>query len=190
MRSCTLAASAPAMPARRVRAVRTARMPERSRCNRSKEVERTEMRSTSFRKMLRSRSAGRYPSAAVSDAIDRPVVVVGDEQRSILQDQNVGGPAHEFVVLNEAGDERLNRAHGAVPVQLDHYDVAADLFGPVPGAVASDDDRIVEFCRKHITGVEAHAERRRMRPEQRDRLGELLARVAPAEFLIRYVTLM
>jgi hypothetical protein len=41
-----------------------------------------------------------------------------------------------------------------------------------------------------LPGVEAHAERRRMRAQQRDRLGELVAAVAPAELLVRDIALM
>ena len=44
--------------------------------------------------------------------------------------------------------------------------------------------------REHVAGVESHAERGRVRSEQRDRLGELVARAAPAEFRVRNVALV
>ena len=40
------------------------------------------------------------------------------------------------------------------------------------------------YCAGTLAGVEAHAERRRMRPQLRDRLGELVAAVAPAELRV------
>ena len=54
----------------------------------------------------------------------------------------------------------------------------------VPRAVAHDEDRVVVFAREHVARIEAHAERRRMRPELRHRLGKLIAAVAPTEFRV------
>src|SRR5438067_77999 len=72
----------------------------------------------------------------IAHAIDGAVVVVGNEQRSVLHDLHVGGTADIIVVLDETGDERFHRLHAAVLVEGRDDDVAADLLGLVPGAVA------------------------------------------------------
>src|SRR4029077_12633300 len=61
---------------------------------------------------------------------------------------------------------------------------AAGLVGPVPGAVPRQKDGVAILRREHSPGIEAHAQRRRMRPKLRNRLGELAAAVAPAEYRI------
>src|SRR5215472_17498375 len=135
-------------------------------------------------------SAARY-FRRIGHAIDGAVVVVGNEQRSVLHDLHVDGTADVIVVLDEAGDEGLYRFDGAVLVERRHDDVAADLLGLVPGAVAGDEDRVPVFGREHVSGVEAHAERRAVRSQERHGLRELLhAIVAPAELLVRQVALM
>jgi len=59
-----------------------------------------------------------------------------------------------------------------------------------PGAVARDEDRVAIFGREHVAGIEPHAKRGCMRAQQCDRLGELVARVAPPEFLIGNLALV
>ena len=127
---------------------------------------------------------------SVANAVDRPVEIVGHQQRAILEDLHVGRPSDVIVVLDEAREERLDQLHGPVLVELRHDDVAADLLAPVPGAVARDEDRVAIFGREHVAGIEPHAERGCMRAQQCDRLGELVARVAPPEFLIGNVALV
>src|SRR5262249_16616697 len=69
-------------------------------------------------------------------------------------------------------------------------DVAAELLGAIPRAVARDQDGVAVRRWEHVGGVEPHAERRRMWPQQRNRLGEFVTRAAPPKFLIRNVALM
>ena len=46
---------------------------------------------------------------SVSDAIDRAIVVIGQQHRPVLQPFHFDGPSDIIVVLDEAGDERLDR---------------------------------------------------------------------------------
>src|ERR1700744_3806086 len=64
---------------------------------------------------------------AVGDAIDGAVPVVGDQERTVLHLHHIDRPADIFVVLQETGDQRLHRPHGAVLVQMDDDHVAAGL---------------------------------------------------------------
>src|SRR5258708_36939087 len=50
--------------------------------------------------------------------------------------------------------------------------------------MASDEDRAAVFRREHFPGVEAHTEGRGVRPHLCERLGELIATVAPAELRV------
>src|SRR5262245_59501801 len=55
--------------------------------------------------------------AAVANPVHRAVVVVGDEQGAVLQDEDVDGAAEIAVVLDEPREERLHRPDAAVRVQ-------------------------------------------------------------------------
>src|SRR2546428_5509926 len=122
---------------------------------------------------------------AVADAVDRAIEVIGDQQRAVLHDEHVGRPPNVIVVLEEAGDERLHRVEAPVRLELDEQEIAARLVAAVPRTVARDDDLIAVGGREHGAGVEAHAERRHVRPEQCHAFAELVARAAPAELLVR-----
>src|SRR6476620_11653602 len=124
----------------------------------------------------------RHLLLAVGDAIDRAVPVVGYEQRTILQLQHIDRAADILVVFHEAGEERLQRLHRAILVELCDHEVAANFFRPVPRAVPGDDGHVLVAFREHAAGVEAHAKRGRMWTEQPDRRGEIAAGFAPAEF--------
>src|SRR5918993_76181 len=50
----------------------------------------------------------RRGSAAIGHAVDRAVVVVGDEERAVLHDLDVDRTRHVAVVLDEAGEEGLD----------------------------------------------------------------------------------
>ena len=128
--------------------------------------------------------------AAVGHAVDRAGMVVRYQQRTILQNLDVHRPAAVFVVLEETGEKRLLRLHAAVFVQLHDDDVAADLLGPVPRTVTRNENRILVLARKHFARVEPHAERGRVRAEQRNRLLEFVARASPTHLAIREVALM
>src|ERR1700722_7086470 len=69
---------------------------------------------------------------AVADAIDGAVPVVGDQKRAVLHLHHIDRPANVFVVFEEARDQRLDRLHRAVLVQLDDDDITAGLPGSVP----------------------------------------------------------
>src|ERR1051325_4528785 len=75
---------------------------------------------------------------AVGHAIDGAGVVVRDEDRAVLHLLNIHRPADILVVDQEAGDERLDRLHPAVLVELHERDAAAELVAPVPPSVAPD----------------------------------------------------
>src|SRR5262249_48157656 len=91
---------------------------------------------------------------AVADAVDGTVPVIGNQDRAVLHQHDVVGPADIFVVLEEAGDERLDIPDLAVLVEMHGNDVAAELVGPVPGAVARDDDRTLVVFREHASRIE------------------------------------
>src|SRR5262245_58603058 len=117
-------------------------------------------------------------------------MVIRHQQRAVLHDQHVHRPPDILVVLQEAGHERHPGFHAAVPVELHGDDVAADLLRLVPRAVPRDEDRVAVFLGEHGAGVEAHAKRGRMRPEQRNRLLELVARTAPTHLAVGEIPLM
>src|SRR5262245_65254152 len=63
--------------------------------------------------------ADSFPSDAPAntrDAIDGAVEVVGDQQRPVFHGKQIHRPCDVIVVLEEAGDEGLDRAHGAIAV--------------------------------------------------------------------------
>src|SRR6266508_4387367 len=123
----------------------------------------------------------RHLLLAVGDAIDGAVPVVGDQERAILHRQHIDRAADMLVVFEETGDQRLHRLHRAVLVELDDNDVTADFPGAVPRAVPGDDGHVLVGFREHTAGVEAHAERGRMRPQQAHRRGVFAAGFTPAE---------
>ena len=102
---------------------------------------------------------------------------------------HVDRAADIFVVLDEAGQERLDRFHLAVLVVLDDDDVTALLLRLVPGAMARDEDGVPVGLREHAAGIEAHAKRCGMRSHQADRRGVVAAVLAPAEILVEHVAL-
>src|SRR5438105_15318001 len=74
-------------------------------------------RSCVFRWYLRSAAHGRR-GLAVSNAIDRAGIIVGDQQRAVPHHLHVHRAAEIVVVLEKSGHERLLRPHAAVPVQI------------------------------------------------------------------------
>src|SRR5450631_1139931 len=69
---------------------------------------------------------------AVGDAIDGAVIVVGDQQRTVLHLHHIDRAAYVVVVFQEARDEWLDRFDRTILVQLDDNDVTTSLLGPVP----------------------------------------------------------
>src|SRR5262245_41282313 len=127
---------------------------------------------------------------AVAHPVDCAVVVVRDQQRAVLHHQDIDRPSDIIVVLEEAGNERLHRPEGAVRLELHQYKITSDLGAAVPGAMARDDDVVAIGGREHGAGVEAHPQSPRVWAQQRERLGELIARVPPSELLVRDVALV
>src|SRR5258706_564038 len=93
---------------------------------------------------------------AVGDAIDRAVIVIGDQQRTVFHLQHIDRPAQIAVVFQEAGDERLRGFDRAVLVQLDDDDIAAKFLGPVPRTVPCHDDGVLVALREQVSGGEPH----------------------------------
>src|SRR5829696_3885812 len=124
--------------------------------------------------------AARLPSAAMAHAVDRAVVVIRDEERAVLHHLHVDRARHIFVVLEEAGQEGLDRLHAAIRIELRDHDVAADLLGAVPRPVPGDEDRVLVLGREHVARVETHAEGSGMGAEQRDRRLVVVAGMTPA----------
>src|SRR6187399_40342 len=94
----------------------------------------------------------------VGDAVDRTVLLVGYQQRTVLHLMDVGRTAAERVVLliEEAGDERLQLGLAARGARHDH--VVAELLLAVPGAAPRDERDVLIALGEHVAGVEADAE--------------------------------
>src|SRR5215813_9076188 len=60
----------------------------------------------------------------------------------------------------------------------------------IPRAVAGDEDRVAIGSRKHLAGVKAHAERGRVRAEQRNRRLEVAAAAPPAKLVVGHIALV
>src|SRR5262245_44741287 len=136
----------------------------------------------------RRRSLISHSLAAVADSIDRTGVIIADQQRAVLHHQEVRRAAEVFVVLDEAGHERLDlRAALAVGPRDEH---AVVLLRAVPRPMLGDEHRALVLRREHLAGVELQAQRAGVRPQQRGGRGEVLAVLAPAELRIGDVALV
>src|ERR1700738_2308505 len=95
----------------------------------------------------------------VADAIDRTGPVVGDEDRAILVEDDVGGTAEiALVAFEPAGSKDLLLGILAVRTDVDANDSRALILMPVPRAVFGDQDRVLVLGRELIAGIELHAE--------------------------------
>src|SRR5262249_4484658 len=128
--------------------------------------------------------------AVVADAVNRAGVIVRHQQRAVLEHLHVYRAADIVVVLQEAGHERLPGFHAAIGVELHGNDIAAELGGLVPRAVAGDEDRVAIGSRKHLASVKAHAERGRVRAEQRNGRLEVAAAAPPAKLVVGHIALV
>src|ERR1700722_19025831 len=109
----------------------------------------------------------------VADAIDRAGPVVGDEDRTILvQDDIVRTAEIALVAFDPAGSEHF--LLGILAIRADDYahDPSALILMPVPGAVFGDQDVVLVVGGKLVAGVELHAERSHVRAEIEHRRGE------------------
>src|SRR5215467_9507333 len=86
--------------------------------------------------------------AVVGHSIDRAVVVVGDQHRAVLEDQQVSRASEIIVVFNEARDERIGGFHRTVLVERHHDDVAAEMLisDDYNGAVYRDRQAVFQLC--------------------------------------------
>src|SRR5918993_5991577 len=137
---------------------------------------------------------GREPpgtsSLRIAHAVNCTIEIIRNQKRAVLHDLHVRGTRDVVVVLNESGEERLDRFHRPVQVELCDYDVAPRLLAAVPGPAACDKDGVLVISREHGAGVEAHAERRRMRAKESHRWLIVIARVPPAVLRVPEVALM
>src|SRR6185437_9266517 len=156
---------------------------------RNDRVKRKEMRLR--RRSSRSLLVVQLSLFAVADAIDRAGPVVGDEDRTILVQDDVGRTAEiALVTLDPAGSEHVLLDVLAVSIR-GHADNAATLvLVAVPGAVFGDQDRVLVLGREHVAGIELHAERSHMRAELIGGRGKLRALVTHREFRIRQIALV
>src|SRR5258708_26057017 len=87
----------------------------------------------------------------VTDAVEDAVVVIRDEQRTVLHHKHVDRPApHRWVTLlvdEETREEWFGLDHLALGVQRDAINIVALLDGAVPGAVPCDENVVLVFVR-------------------------------------------
>src|ERR1700688_2830582 len=127
----------------------------------------------------------------VADAIDRAGPVVGDENRAVLVENDVVGPAEiALVALDPAGCEHILLGVLSVRTDGDAHDASTLILMPVPRAVLGDQDRVLVLGGKLVAGIEFHAERSHMRAEIKYRRGEFRTLVTHRELRIRQVALV
>src|SRR6266852_227599 len=96
----------------------------------------------------------------VADAVDRACPVVGNQDRPILVQDDIGRPAEiALVAFDPAGCEHVLLGVLAVGIGRHAYDAGALIFMPVPRTVLGDQDRVLVLGGKLVAGVELHAER-------------------------------
>src|ERR1700680_3590589 len=113
------------------------------------------------------------PSAlAIRDAVDEPVTVIADVERTIRRDRKADGPAGHAVPWRgsePAGDE-IGIAGGLSAAEGDEYDFVAGRRTAIPGAMARAKCATLVLRRKHRAVVEHDAQRRGVRLERQRRL--------------------
>src|SRR6476620_6223320 len=128
---------------------------------------------------------------AVADAVDRTGPVVGNQQRAVLGEHDVGRTAEiALIAFEPAGGKDLLLGVLAVGADDHALDAGALVFMPIPGAVFGDEDVVLVLGGKLVAGIELHAERGHMRAEIGYRRRELRALVTHREFRIRHVALV
>src|SRR5580704_13066000 len=110
----------------------------------------------------------------VADAIDRAGPVVGDENRSVLVQNDIVRPAKiALVAFDPAGCEHVLLGILAVRPDGDAHDASALVLMPVPRTMLGDQDRVLVLGGELVAGIELHAERGHMGAEIEHRRGEL-----------------
>src|ERR1700730_18163373 len=95
---------------------------------------------------------------AVADAIDRAGPIVGNEDRTILGEEDIGGTAEiALISLDPARRENLLLGFLAVGTCGDAHDAPALVLMPVPGAVLGDQDRVLVVGGELLSGIELHS---------------------------------
>src|SRR5712692_277757 len=109
-------------------------------------------------------------SALIGDAIDRPRVVVGDQERAVLHLLRVDGPAPDVLALEPPLGEDFVFRHIAA-AEGDHHHPEADLLRPIPGATLGEEGAVLVLGGEHRACIEldAIAGHVRARLEQRRR---------------------
>src|SRR6266403_2878391 len=111
---------------------------------------------------------------AVADAVDRTGPVVGNQQRAVLGEHDVGRSAEiALIAFDPAG--RKDLLLGVLAVWTDDHalDAGALVFMPVPGAMLGNEDVVLVLGGELVAGIELHAERRHMGAQIGDRRREL-----------------
>src|SRR5258705_1245171 len=121
-----------------------------------------------------SRSLSNAPSLLlVLDAVDRAGLVVGDEHRAILGENDVGRTAEIILVaLKPARCEDFLLGILAVGIDDHALDPRTLIFVPVPGPVFGDEDVVLVLGGELVAGIELHAERSDVGAEIEHRRGE------------------
>src|SRR3954447_20394193 len=91
----------------------------------------------------------------VADAIDGTGPIVGDQDRTILGEDDVVRTAEiARVALEPAGGKDFRLGVLAVGIDDHALDAGALVFGAVPGAVLGDQDVVLVLGRELIAGIE------------------------------------
>src|ERR1700755_3515855 len=107
----------------------------------------------------RRRGAASNASLLIADAIDRAGPVVGDEDRTVLVQDDVGRTAEiTLVAFEPAGGEHGFLGALAVGTGGGPHDPRALVLMTIPGAMFGDQDRVLVLGGKLVAGIELHAE--------------------------------
>src|SRR3984957_1246122 len=135
--------------------------------------------------------SSRFLLLAVADAIDRASPIVGNQNRAVLGQDDIVGPAEiTLVAFEPTGCEYFLLGVLAVWADDDAHDARALVFMPVPGTVFGDQNVVLVVGGKLIAGVELHAEWCDVGAEIEHRWGEFRTFVTHRKFGIRSVALV
>src|ERR1041385_1292251 len=95
---------------------------------------------------------------AVADLVDRTGLIVGNEQRSVRREHDIGGPAGDLLSVEPGAGEDLLLGVLAVRIHRHAFDPVAVLLLAIPGAMLGDEDVVLVLGRELVAGVELHAQ--------------------------------
>src|SRR5215470_3037753 len=112
------------------------------------------------------------------NVVDRAILLVGHQHRTVRHLEDIGWPAIELVLcrIEKTGHERLDRG-GAVRLRPRHDNVVSEFLLPVPRTAPGDEGNVAIGLREHGAGVELDAETGGMRPGERSRQDDASARI-------------